>query len=211
MYPARYFQEQHPERLLSLVQQSPLASILFDNHLSGLNEVVYTPLVFDEAKWVFIGHVVKSNPLVQQNDSMVKLLFHGPNSYISPSHSEALTLPSWLYANVQIEGRFELVADHQLKRDMMTQITDHFEREFHDPWLVSSLETNKLDTLFKHIAFFTISIEQWHGNFKLSQNKSPKVKAQIMQSLKTRGNEALSELVGSYIDDEDTNNKVANY
>ncbi|CAM4199908.1 FMN-binding negative transcriptional regulator [Pseudoalteromonas byunsanensis] len=201
MYPARYFQEQNLERILSLLQQSPLASILFGNNSNGLNEVVYTPLVFDAAKEVFIGHVAKNNPLAQQNNIIVKLLFHGPDDYISPSHNTDLALPSWLYANVQIEGRFELITDHELKLEMMTQITNHFEHEFQKPWLVSSLEKTKLNALFDHIVFFNISLEQWHGNFKLSQNKPPKVKAQIMQSLKIRGNEALSELVESYIDD----------
>ncbi|WP_105169840.1 FMN-binding negative transcriptional regulator [Pseudoalteromonas sp. T1lg23B] len=210
MYPARYFQEQGIERVLSLVHQSPLASILFSHPQTKLNDVVYSPLIFDASKHLFIGHVAKNNPLVQQNNSKVKLLFNGPNDYISPSHRADLVVPTWLYANVQIEGRLELVTEHELKLKMMTQITNHFERESRKPWLVSSLETTKLNALFDHIVFFTISLDQWCGSFKLSQNKPPKVKAQIMQSLKTRGNKALSELVGSYIDNDITDGNVPN-
>ncbi|CAH9052807.1 hypothetical protein PSECIP111854_01046 [Pseudoalteromonas sp. CIP111854] len=195
MYPPTHFQDNTLERILSLAQQAPLATILFQADDGSLNHAIYAPLVFDATQQIFIGHVAANNPLIAAKNSQVKILFHGPNGYLSPNHSEHLVVPTWLYANAQLTGLIEVVRDTHTKLSMINQITNHFEQAFEHPWPVNALCDAKRDTMLKHIEFFTISIQHWQGDFKLSQNKPQHVKTQIKQNLAKQGDMALAKMV----------------
>ncbi|BBN83589.1 transcriptional regulator [Pseudoalteromonas sp. A25] len=194
-YPPRHFQDDNQERILALVEQAPLATILFGPENEQLNDAVYAPLIFDSSKQLFIGHIAANNPLAQHQSTVVKMLFQGPNGYLSPNHSDALVVPTWLYANAQLSGQFQMVNDYEQKLSMMNLITDHFERTFDRPWPVSALDDAKRDTMFKHIEFFTVDVQHWQGHFKLSQNKPQRVREQIKQSLSNQGYKELATLI----------------
>ncbi|MBD1582847.1 FMN-binding negative transcriptional regulator [Pseudoalteromonas sp. S16_S37] len=194
-YPAAYFQDNSQARILALVEQAPLATILFASESEQLNDAIYAPLVFDESQQLFIGHVAANNPLTQYQSIKVKMLFHGPNGYLSPNHSDELVVPTWLYANTQLTGELIFVREHEQKLSMMNFITDHFEQSFANPWPVSALDDVKRDAMFKHIEFFTICVNNWQGHFKLSQHKPQRVREQIKQSLSDQGSTALAEQI----------------
>ncbi|NOU49885.1 FMN-binding negative transcriptional regulator [Pseudoalteromonas sp. JBTF-M23] len=194
-YPPAYFQDDSQASILALVQQAPMATILFATNDDELNNAIYAPLVFDESQQVFIGHVAANNPLAQHQSVKVKILFHGPNGYLSPNHSDELVVPTWLYANAQLTGELTLVRDHKRKLSMMNFITEHFEQPFANPWPVSALDDEKRDAMFKHIEFFTVSIHCWRGHFKLSQNKPLRVREQIKQSLSEQGSTTLAQQI----------------
>ncbi|MBQ4850443.1 FMN-binding negative transcriptional regulator [Pseudoalteromonas sp. MMG012] len=197
-YPPKPFTEVNETDLYHLMAQYPLATILSADPNTALNNTCQIPMLFDETCSHFICHVTANNPLTLQVSKSVKLLFNGPNAYLSPNHCNNETLPSWLYATVEVEGILELITEPQAQLAAMNTLTDHFERGFDTPWQVADLDDQLVNAMFKHIRFLRIKPLQCTGVFKLSQNKPSHIRQQVIKSLMTEGQDSVAELMRTH-------------
>ncbi|MEL0642242.1 FMN-binding negative transcriptional regulator [Pseudoalteromonas aliena] len=194
MYPPTHFQEHNIERLQALVEQFPLASILMPCSQSDLNNICQVPVLYEPSRNVFIAHVAKHNPLAQCDKQSVKLLFCGDNCYLSPSYSNNKTLPSWLYSSVQVTANVNIIESDNEKDKIMRQLTSHFEQGFTPMWKITDVPIHSRQVMYQQLSFIKFTPTHWSGNFKLSQNKSPEVRARIKQSLELANKRSIAKL-----------------
>ncbi|TMP44765.1 transcriptional regulator [Pseudoalteromonas citrea] len=194
-YPPKPFTHIPEAQLYELIAQYPLATILSCSSPAALDQVCQVPMLFDRDTDTFIGHVTANNPLVQQENNTIKLLFNGPNAYLSPNHCNNDILPSWLYASVEVTGTLELIKDHSEQLAAMTQLTNHFEQGFDTPWQMNKLNDKMINAMFKQIRFLRITASQHKGNFKLSQNKPMRIREQVIASLHAEGRTSMAQLM----------------
>ncbi len=194
MHPPTHFQEHNIERLQALVEQFPLASILTPSSQSDLNDICQVPVLYEHSRNVFIAHVAKHNPLTQCDKQSVKLLFSGDNCYLSPAYSNNKTLPSWLYSSVQVTAKVDIIKSDIEKDKIMRQLTSYFEQPFKPMWSIDEVPKNHREAMYEQLSFIEFTPTHWSGNFKLSQNKSPEVRARIKQSLELANKRSIAKL-----------------
>lgn len=129
-------------------------------------------LVRDEGQsGTLYGHVARANPqwkLLQ--GALVKAVFNGPHSYISPSWYETgPAVPTWNYAAVHVTGRATLLDEIELFAAMQMLVKQY------EPALLANqtlMPANYQHKLTKAIVGFKLEIQQIEAKQKLGQHKS---------------------------------------
>jgi transcriptional regulator len=141
-----------------------------------------------ENKLLLIGHLAKANPhwkLLQQ-EAEALVIFHGPHAYISPSLYESPeSVPTWNYAAVHAYGKPTVVWDTERLKETLVETVRAFDVAYLDQW--TGLREQYRTGMLKHIVGFEISVERLEGKFKLSQNRSSRDQARIIESLRDDG------------------------
>ena len=117
------------------------------------------------------GHVARANAHWKVLDqSLVKAVFNGPHSYISPSwYAAGPAVPTWNYAAVHVTGQTTLLDDEQTIAAVHTLVTQY------EPALLKNealMPANYQHKLAKAIVGFKIKIEEIEGKQKLGQHKT---------------------------------------
>ena len=198
MYPAKHFCQDDRQQQLALIKEYPLATILLPRSESQLNDICQIPLLFDSSQQLLIGHVAIYNPLSALNEQEVGLVFNSENCYLPPSYADNKTLPSWLYARVEVTAEVNIVSSLSKKEQIMTLLTDHFEQHFNAPeqdnWQITQLSEKNLHGMFQQLTFIEFKPITWRGNFKLSQNKPDDIRQLIKTNLIRAGQPSIAKL-----------------
>lgn len=171
MYNPKRFQVTDQKIISDLIRRYNFATIL----VAGSDDisVSHLPLVFEENatnQGLLIGHMARANPQWKFFDSnkKVKVIFHGPHSYISPRWYQPSpdNVPTWNYAVVHIDGAACVIKDpaeaYKKMRELVAQ---------HDPdWPLNLPESVKKE-LMAEIVVFEIQVQKIEAKFKLSQNQ----------------------------------------
>ncbi len=114
---------------MELIAARPLATLVVGAPVLVANAI---PMLFVPEAGVLRGHVARANPLWRlAGDEGIRclVLFHGPDSYMSPSwyptkHDEdgGRVVPTWNYALVQVPGMMRAVDDAAWLRAFVTQV-----------------------------------------------------------------------------------------
>lgn len=165
-YPIPDFYTEDQELLLQLVELFPLACII-----SSEGETIFTsyiPLHFKDGKMV--GHVDANNPQVKllQEGKKIKLVFSGPDAYISPSEFSTNELPTYNSIRIEAEGVVFGIKEGGLKAEIqsLTKTMETSKQAY-----VLTDEEKRLHTLMPYIHGFTIEVIQFIGRIKMSQDK----------------------------------------
>jgi len=201
MYPPKHYQTHSEDKteqakLIELIQNNPLATLII-NIEGELPHISHIPFHFDDKQTYLIGHTSNPHPLAKKlklnQVENITLIFHGEDGYISPNYSDAQPVPTWNYSKVQITGEAKAIIDNSEKYIQMDLTTQYFEKDQIEPWLLDSAPSKSIEQMLKAITVFKVSITEFNGQFKLSQNKSAEVKQQISEQLKLNGNKKLAE------------------
>lgn len=165
-YPIPHFYSEDQQLLVELIELFPLACII-----SVEEENVYTsyiPLIYKEGKMV--GHVDANNPQARllTNNRKVKLIFSGPDAYISPAEFTTNELPTYNSVRVEIDGIVNSIEEEDLKKEiqLLTQQMEAKKQAY-----VLSHKEERLHSLMPYIHGFSIDIEKIIGKIKMSQDK----------------------------------------
>lgn len=173
-YPPPHHQEADFANCVRLVEAAPLATVITAKNSSV--HTTHTPLVYhkDAHLGYFIGHIDKYNPQVEHllEGGPVTVLFHGPETYISPSVYQSTQLPTWNYFKAHFDGSVEAYTDHQRLTDSLVVMTTKLEGPNGKYQLAA--DNPRMASLLDYIIGFKITIQDWEGKFKLSQDKHPK-------------------------------------
>ncbi|WP_054013333.1 FMN-binding negative transcriptional regulator [Pseudoalteromonas sp. R3] len=183
-YPRTAFSEHLTERLWQLIEAHPLATLAV-----GVPDTpfVHMPLSLNEAKTHLVGHANPTNPLIKLDNARLHVLFTGPDAYLSPSQITGLSLPTWDYATVHIQGQIREIKHSDDKHAIMKRQLSQFESPS-NPWDMSVLSESQITKLFSQLFFFKIEIESITGTFKLSQNKNNDTRQAIADLLESQSN-----------------------
>ncbi len=197
MYPPRQYIENDFARLLTHIEKSPLASLIYQN-AQGDIELCHIPLVLDENKQHLLGHMAANNPLAKllaKQPLNIKCLFNGADCYVSPNDAEKVYLPTWHYAKLEVKGTAQPITKPSQKRDVMAYSVAKFEDKLATQWQLSQVDEHEISQSLKYIMVFKIEITKILGNFKLSQDKASETREEIKQSLYARGDKDSAELI----------------
>ncbi len=206
MYIPAHFDQPDIAVMHELIRARPLATLVTQS-AAGLN-ANHIPFVLQSSPsplGTLQGHVARANPLWQDlaNNGDVLLVFHGLDSYISPSwyaskKETGKVVPTWNYVVVHAQGNMVVKDDAQWLQAQLESLTRHNEASFDEPWAVTDAPGDYTDKLLKHIVGIEVVISKLSGKWKISQNQPAKNRDSVIAGLRARSNAdclAIAELV----------------
>ena len=196
MYRPDHFEEIRPEVLRDLIRRHPLATLvtLGANGLEANHIPLYLSSVTEGALDVLQGHVARANPVWRDMlpDTEALAIFHGLQSYISPSWYETKAetgkvVPTWNYAVVHAYGPLQVKDDPEWVREQMVALTRQEESGFAVPWSVADAPQEFTDRLIQHVVGIEIPISRWVGKWKVSQNQPLRNCDSVIAQLEQQG------------------------
>jgi len=169
-YPPKHHQNDNQNHMIEVIKTYPLATVISIENNQPL--ITHLPLIFENGK--LIGHIDIYNPQAKllKDNNEVTLIFSGPECYISPSVYSTTQLPTWNYIKVHLKGNVKAIESKaELKQSLIT-MTEFLEAPDHK--YVLEPDNPRLDRNLNYIDMFEITITEWEGKFKLSQDKKPK-------------------------------------
>ena len=156
--------------------------------------ITHVPVIVDEVTGIIRAHVARANPIWQDFASgrEVLIVFHGPHHYVSPSwYASHPSVPTWNYAAVHVSGIPSVVDGHTKQgRDkiesILQELIDENEANFPQPWKME-LPADYLQKMINGIVAFEVSITRITGKFKLSQNRPPVDRINVVAALRESG------------------------
>lgn len=185
-YPANHFIENDKETLKALIEAFPLATLICTHQDEIFTS--YLPFFWDDSACL-VGHIDANNPQVSylEESKKVRLIFNGPEAYLSPSHFATNELPTYNYCKVEVEGTVKTISNEELKQGIIL-LTTHLEGEKAAYQLTEN--ESRLHSLVNYIYGFKVEIKELKGRFKMSQDKSKfhqqKALKVMQESLKNR-------------------------
>lgn len=182
MYLPAHFKQTDPEALHALVRENPLGTLITMD-AQGDPVADELPFLLESgfgAHGRLLGHVARANPLWQAHpqEREVLVVFRGPQAYISPNWypgkaEHGKVVPTWNYSVVQVRGRLRVMApssDELLA--LLRQLTTTHEASQAQPWQMDDAPPDYLAAMLRAVVGLEISVSDWAGKFKLSQNQS---------------------------------------
>jgi transcriptional regulator len=126
--------------------------------------------------------------------SQALAIFQGPQAYISPSwyptkQETGRVVPTWNYAVVHAHGTLCTFDDSDLLLDHLRSLTALQESRFREPWTIDDAPPDFIRGLTKAIVGIEIPITRLEGKWKMSQNRSPKDRAGVIEGLDALGDD----------------------
>lgn len=203
LYTPAQFAESRLPVLHAFIDAYPLASIV--TLAAGKVDANHVPLILDKAHGPFgrlRGHVARANPVWREVEagSEVLVLFHGPDSYVSPGYypskkEHGKVVPTWNYGVVHARGRITWNHDRAWLHGLVDELTGHHEASQATPWKVSDAPDDYIGKMIDAIVGLEIPIESLVGKLKLSQNRSAEDRAGVLAGLDARAEAGSAELV----------------
>ena len=202
MYIPKHFEEPRIDVMHELMRARPLATLVTLS--TGGLEANHIPIHLDDAPAPFgtlRGHVARANPmwLDLATDVEALAIFHGPDSYITPSwyatkKETGRVVPTWNYAVVHACGTLRVIDDAAWVRAQLEALTAHNEAGLAQPWAVSDAPHEYTEKLLEAIVGFEIAITRLSGKWKVSQNQPKQNQASVIEGLGSSGKRGAAEM-----------------
>ncbi|MDD7886415.1 FMN-binding negative transcriptional regulator [Flavivirga sp. 57AJ16] len=170
-YPPKYHQDNNINHMIEVIKTYPLATVISVKDNQPL--ITHLPLIYnDEGK--LIGHIDKFNPQAEllKDDNEVTIIFSGPQCYISPSIYTTSQLPTWNYIIVHLKATVKAIESKESLKASLIDMTAFLEAPEHK--YVLEPNNRSMKGYLDFIKMFEITITDWEGKFKLSQDKKPR-------------------------------------
>ena len=143
-----------------------------------------------------LGHVAIANPHWRswRAGHPVSAIFNGPNGYISPRlYGVREAVPTWNYIAVHAQGQLTVVEDSDGKEKILKALIDAHDAGYREQW--DDLGEDFREKMKRGIVGFRIAVDRIDGKFKLSQNRPPQDRANVLDAMEkgTPGERALAE------------------
>jgi transcriptional regulator len=176
-----------PDEIKRLIRENPWATIV-SNTAKGLVASHY-PVVLEERDDVIsiVSHVGRPDERLHElGRHEVLVIIQGPHGYVSPGWYENDDfVPTWNHVTAHLYGVPEILGDDE-NFGVLGDLVDHFERQMPAPVSLTIDEEAA-----RHMATGTVGIRiviaRFDARLKLSQNKSPEVRAKIIDALEADG------------------------
>ena len=193
MYPPKYHQDNDRLHLIEVIKTYPLATIISVKENTPL--ITHLPLIFREADGKLIGHIDLYNPQAEllKDENDITIIFSGPQCYISPSIYTTTQLPTWNYIKVHLKGTVKAIESNDALKESLVKMTEFLEQP--EQKYVLDYDNPRMDGLINYIKMFEITISDWEGKFKLSQDKKPRDKENARNELIKANQESIKEFL----------------
>ena len=181
MYSPSAFSITDPSVIRAFLQQNSFG-ILVSRDGEHLHDT-HTPLLISEDLRLISGHISRANRQWQSwaDYPSVKIIFHGPHSYISPRfYKSEFNVPTWNYSAISIDGKIKIIEDRQSSIQILQDLISKHEGP--SGWKLN-LEDERYIKLFDAVVCFSIEVDKIDAKFKLNQNKSDEDKQSVISHL----------------------------
>jgi len=155
--------------MIAVIKKYPLGILVSTK--DGVPFVTHIPIIYNDESGKLVAHIDKYNPQLETlvDGAEVTVVFKGPDTYISPSVYTTKQLPTWNYIIVHVTGTITLINDPETAKDTMIAMTEFLERP-HQKFILDK-DNPRMKRSINYIRAFNITITNWEGKFKLSQDK----------------------------------------
>ncbi len=153
-------------------------------------QVCHLPVHYNRPDNSFDCHVANANPiatLLDDKSAQVQLIFQAEHGYVSPTWSEDIRVPTWDYCAVHVYAKAQVITDSTAKKASMARQVGAFESHWH----IDQLNQASQERLFSAITLLKLDICRCEYRYKLSQAKSEKAKAALLEHFNRSDNTAL--------------------
>jgi len=152
--------------------------------------ITHIPVLLDRKAGPYgtiFGHISKKNDQSQTFDgkSPAVVVFHGPESYISPTwYGKAGSVPTWNFGVVHASGKLRAISDKDTLHDFLGKLIHKFEGRYpQSTFDFAKLPDSYVYSMIGGIIGFAMEIELLEGKFKLGQDRSEEDKQGILKNL----------------------------
>ena len=153
-----------------------------ENGLPVATHIPFEAIFGKDDEMVLEGHLSAANPQAGKLTGTGLAIFSGPDAYISSSWYDHPNVPTWNYIAVHAYGNIEELRGAELYDMMERQLSKH-EKSSEKPVTMQSLPADYLNSHLKGIRCFRMRCTKIEAAFKLSQNRSDKDHAAIIEEL----------------------------
>jgi len=157
-----------PEEI-ELIRHFPFAQVICVN--DGQLNCSASPVLYQPETGHFSLHLSKSNPVANATlyTDKISIIFQAQEQYISPLWHPQQLVPTWNYAQLQLDCCFEIINDLEQKRNMLNNLT----AEHEDQWSLdgAQLSPKQVQQMLNAIQVYLLRPRKLTSRFKLSQNK----------------------------------------
>ncbi len=170
-YPPKHHQDDNINHMIDVIKTYPLATVISVKDNKPL--ITHLPLIYNHEEKL-IGHIDIYNPQadLMRDNNEVTIIFSGPQCYISPSVYTTTQLPTWNYIKVHLKGTVKRIESKEALKQSLIEMTEFLEAPDHK--YVLDADNQRMIGNLNYIEMFEITITDWEGKFKLSQDKKAK-------------------------------------
>ncbi len=190
--------------MIEVIKTYPLATLISVKDNQPL--ITHLPLIYnDEGK--LIGHIDKFNPQAEllKDGKEVTIIFSGPQCYISPSIYTTTQLPTWNYIIVHLKATVNAIESKESLKASLIDMTAFLEAPEHK--YILEPDNPSMKGYLDYIKMFEITITNWKGKFKLSQDKKPHDIKNARAELIRANQESIEQFLGKVFLSQDSLNK----
>ncbi len=186
MYDIPHFKANHHQEVIDFMQAHPFVTICGVD-ANGLPVATHIPVLIKiENEIITIrGHIMRKqdHTIAFENNNNVLVIFSAPSAFVSANWYTTKNMGStWNYQTVHARGKME-IKDEQHLRNLLTELTLHFEKDPDAPTQVKNLSNEYMEQNMKAIYSFDIVVQDLQHVFKLSQNRDEASHANIQAEL----------------------------
>ena len=192
-YPPKHHQDYDKNHMIDVIKTYPLATVISVQNNEPF--ITHLPLIYREEDGKLIGHIDIYNPQANllKDNNPITILFSGPQCYISPSVYTTIQLPTWNYIKVHLKGTVKAIESKDALKQSLITMTEFLEQPDHK--YVLEPDNPRMEGALDYIKMFEITINDWEGKFKLSQDKHPKDIRQARAELVRANQESIKEFL----------------
>jgi transcriptional regulator len=187
MRPNPLFASDDPEVVRTLIRENPWGTLVSDT-AAGLVASHY-PILLDEysSELAVLTHVGQPDEQVHDfGDREMLLIVQGRHGYISPSWYSAdapMPVPTWNFSVAHCYGVPQVLGDEENFK-VLTRLVAHFEGRVEQP---ITLERDWAWPIAQRTVGIRLPISRFICKIKLSQNKDPLTRRQVIGHLREPG------------------------
>jgi transcriptional regulator len=175
-----------PEVVRRLIRENPWAILVSAN--DGELIASHYPILLDEEAddLTILTHVGRPDERIHGfGEREIMLIVQGAHGYISPSWYApgAIRAPTWNFSVAHCYGVPEILGEAE-NLDTLARLVEHFERHVPEPML---LESDWGAQLAKGTVGLRLPITRFVCKLKLSQDKDPVSRGQVLAALRAPG------------------------
>ena len=192
-YPPKHHQDYDKNHMIDVIKTYPLATVISVQNNDPF--ITHLPLIYRQEDSKLIGHIDIYNPQANllKDNNPITILFSGPQCYISPSVYTTTQLPTWNYIKVHLKGTVKAIESKDALKQSLITMTEFLEQPDHK--YVLEPDNPRMEGALDYIKMFEITINDWEGKFKLSQDKHPKDIRQARAELVRANQESIKEFL----------------
>lgn len=154
---------------------------LVASHYAGLLEET------DDDSIVIVTHFGRPDEVAHElGQHEMLVIAQGPHGYISPNwYAEGDFIPTWNHVTAHLYGTPEILSDDENFR-ILGELVDHFEKRMPNP-VSLDIDRDMAARVAKGTVGLRIRVTRFDARAKVSQNKTPDVRDQIMSALEGDG------------------------